>query len=132
MWVPESISNGTQHHLERVPHILSYHVMTARVCGASRRSLVVADAWSPSSPRAVVCVHAVGTAAGRPPLANAAKERQRGAAQPSDQCRATQQPWRQQHSSSDATFAAHLIVGSHGIASDRTGPASLVVVVSVS
>jgi hypothetical protein len=49
-----AVQNDTESYLERIPHTLPCHVMTARVCGASRRSLVVAGTWSPSSPRDVI------------------------------------------------------------------------------
>ena len=38
---------------ERIPYTLSSHVMTARVCGTSRRHLAVGGTWSPSCSRGV-------------------------------------------------------------------------------
>ena len=49
--VPESIINGSQHCLDHNPRTLSCHVLIARVCGASRRSLAVRGMWSPACSR---------------------------------------------------------------------------------
>ena len=75
MWVPISIINGTMSNLERIPYILQVHVMTARVCGALHRTLVVAGARSPSCPRdALEAMSACGSWHGR----RTTPDRQRG------------------------------------------------------
>ena len=108
MRVPKVISNGEQRRLEHTPRTLSYHVITVRVCGASRRSLV--DRWHMITimlkeryQRA-----AGGAAAAGPSATNEAGERAPGASRSCGRWRDAQERRLVQRATPETTFASDL------------------------
>jgi hypothetical protein len=106
VWVPESIINGTQPHLEHTRCILPAHVLIARVCGASCRSLAVVGMWSPACSRRTASALLLVGQQGDPRNHDVAQKRRPEAARPCSQRRSSQERRPAQYTAPNATFAA--------------------------